>query len=70
MHSLIIPIMTCNCNGTCNQDAVSRMRDRLQEIETISIEDVEGLGQLKVGKALAKGSNAVIYEAERKEVGK
>lgn len=46
------------------------MRDRLQEIETISIEDVEGLGQLKVGKALAKGSNAVIYEAERKEVGK
>ncbi|CAH0381159.1 unnamed protein product [Bemisia tabaci] len=57
--------------GVCWEirDAVSRMRDRLQEIETISIEDVEGLGQLKVGKALAKGSNAVIYEAERKEVG-
>lgn len=49
------------------QEAVGRMQKNLAVAERLNLNSSLGLKQFELGSAIAKGNNAVIYEARKVE---
>lgn len=58
---------TDNMRWVCHvQESLFRMRKNLVEAETYELEDELSLNSLEFGSVIAKGCNAVVYEAREK----